>query len=223
MELFITGTDTGIGKTLVTLAYMEKLQQLGGRVAGMKPVAAGAVGTEEGLRNEDALAIQARCWQPFPYETINPCCLAEPAAPHLAADAEGRTIDLAPIMAAARELRGQSDHLVVEGAGGWKVPLNDRVDMATLAARLEMPVVLVVGLRLGCINHALLTTESILASGVPLAGWVANSLEPRMPFEEGNTATLEARIPAPLLGRIPWQASPDPSLTAKRLRLPELS
>ena len=221
MEFFITGTDTGCGKTLVTLAFMEKLRAAGGRVAGMKPVAAGAEMTSGGLRNGDALAIQARCSGSFPYEIINPCCLRTPAAPHLAAAAEGTRIDIGKIHRAAAELRQTSDHLVVEGAGGWKVPLTENLDMADLCRGLELPVVLAVGLKLGCINHALLSVDSILASGVLLVGWVANSLERGMPFEAENIATLQQRIPAPLLGHLPWQAKPDPAWSAGRLRLPK--
>jgi len=221
MEFFITGTDTGCGKTLVTLALMEKLRESGGRVAGMKPVAAGAEMTGNGLHNEDARAIQAHCSQSFRYEIINPCCLQTPAAPHLAAQAEGRQIDIGKICRAAAELRQDSDHLVVEGAGGWKVPLTETLDMACLCRELGLPVVLVVGLKLGCINHALLSVDSILSSTTPLAGWVANSLAPAMPFEAENIATLKQRIPAPLLGHIPWQAEPDPAWSAHRLCLPE--
>ena len=220
MEFFITGTDTGCGKTLVTLALMERLRQTGGRVAGMKPVAAGAAVTSQGLRNEDALAIQAHSDGNPPYRRINPSCLERPAAPHLAAAAEGRKIDLEAVLEAARELRRESDHLVVEGAGGWKVPLDGERDMADLCRLLDLPVILVVGLKLGCINHALLTAESILNAGAKLAGWVASSLEPEMPFEAGNLATLEERIPAPLLGHLPWQANPDPRSCAARLDLP---
>ncbi len=217
MELFITGTDTGCGKTLVTLGLLEMLGKNGGRVAGMKPVAAGADPTPVGLRNEDALVIQARCNPPQPYERVNPVCLRTPAAPHLAAAAEGVVIEPERILAAAESLRATADHLIVEGAGGWKVPLTEDLDMAGLCRVLELPVVLVVGLRLGCLNHALLTAESIPASGARLAGWVADSLEPRMPFERENIATLKARIPAPLLGHIPWQERPDPGMVAERL------
>ncbi len=221
MELFVTGTDTGCGKTLVTLGLMERLRRAGGRVAGMKPVAAGAERTEDGLRNEDALAIRARCHRPFPYELVNPCCLEAPAAPHLVAAEEGRPIDLEAILAAAERLRAESDHLVVEGAGGWKVPLTDSVDMAGLCRMLGTPALLVVGLKLGCLNHALLSAESILASGVSLAGWVASSLEPRMPFEAENIATLQERLPAPFLGHLPWQPRPDPALAADHIELPD--
>jgi dethiobiotin synthetase len=223
MQLFVTGTDTGCGKTLVTLGLMEKLRRNGTRVAGMKPVAAGAEQTLEGLRNEDALAIQALCHRPYPYSLVNPVCLQAPAAPHLAAAAEGQSIGLDAILESARTLRADSDHLIVEGAGGWRVPLTESEDMAELCRRLELPAVLVVGLKLGCLNHALLSVESILASGVTLAGWVANSLQPTMPFEAENIATLEARIPAPLLGHLPWQARPDPGFAASRLRLPPLA
>jgi dethiobiotin synthetase len=220
MEFFVTGTDTGCGKTLVTLAFMEKLRESGGRVAGMKPVAAGAKITAAGLRNEDALAIQALCSHPVPYELVNPCCLHTPAAPHLAAAAEGRKIQIKTILEAADRLRDTADHFVVEGAGGWKVPLARDEDMADLARQLELPVVLVVGLKLGCINHALLSAESIVNSGQGLLGWVANSLESKMPFEAENVATLERKLAAPLLGQVPWQPKADPVEAAAHLQLP---
>ena len=220
MEFFVTGTDTGCGKTLITLAFMEKLRESGGRVAGMKPVAAGAEITAEGLRNDDALAIQARCTEPFAYDVINPCCLRTPAAPHLAAAAEGKKIGIEAILEAAARLRQSSDHFVVEGAGGWRVPLTGDLDMAALCHELKLPVVLVVGLKLGCINHALLSAESILASGQTLLGWVANSLEPEMAFEAENIAALEQRIDAPLLGHVPWQLAPDPGVPASHLQMP---
>ncbi len=219
MEFFITGTDTGCGKTLATLTLMEALGAGGGRVAGMKPVAAGAMQTPEGLRNADALAIQARCRPPQPYERVNPCCLATPAAPHLAARAEGRTIDLAAIHRACDTLRAEADHLVVEGVGGWRVPLDEHHEVADLCRRLELPVILVVGLKLGCLNHALLSTGAILDSGAPLVGWIATSPTPEMPFEQENLAALVERIPVPLLGHLPWQAQPDPAALARHLKL----
>ncbi len=221
MELFVTGTDTDCGKTLITLGLMARLEEKGGRVAGMKPVASGATRTSAGLRNDDALAIQAACHLPFPYDWINPCCLESAVAPHLAAAAEGRSIDLEAILAAAARLRAEADHLVVEGAGGWRVPLTQEADMAGLCRMLELPVVLVVGLKLGCLNHALLSAESILASGCRLAGWVATSLAPDMPLERENIDTLRALVPAPFLGHVPWQARPEPGFTASRIALPE--
>ena len=219
MEFFVTGTDTGCGKTLATLTLMEALAAGGRRVAGMKPVAAGAESTPEGLRNQDALAIQARCRPPQPYERVNPCCLATPAAPHLAARAEGRIIDLTAIRHACDELRAEADHLVVEGVGGWRVPLTEDHEVADLCRLLELPVILVVGLELGCLNHALLSTAAILESGIPLVGWIATSLTPEMPFEQENLAALTERIPVPLFGHLPWHARPDPAALARHLKL----
>ena len=220
MEFFITGTDTDCGKTLVTLALMERLKGLGGRVAGMKPVAAGARPTPQGLRNADAEAILAHGSHPFPYELINPCCFQTPAAPHLLPKLEGRPMALDAVWRAAESLRKTCDHLVVEGAGGWRVPLTDDLDMAGLCRHLQMPAILVVGLKLGCLNHALLSAEAIAATGVPLAGWIATSLAPQMELEAENLQTLQERIQAPFLGHLPWQNRPDPVKLAGRLRLP---
>ncbi len=203
MHFFVTGTDTDCGKTLVTLGFMQLCLQRGLKTAGMKPVAAGALRTHDGLLNPDALAIQSQCQPPLSYSQINPYCFEPAVAPHLAAKQVDTRIDLEQISQQYQELRNSHEAVIVEGAGGWKVPLNDDNDMADLCRELQLPVVLVVGLRLGCINHALLSAEAIIASGQPLAGWIANHVDANMSLAEDNIQTLKQRIKAPLLGRIP--------------------
>lgn len=202
---FITGTDTGVGKTWATLALMAHLQQQGHCVLGMKPVASGCEQTAEGLRNEDALLIQQQASIALPYDTINPYAFAPAIAPHLAAAQGDVAIELEPIKTLAGDLHGQSDYLLVEGAGGWLVPLSANTSIADLATSLQLPVILVVGLRLGCINHALLSVAAIQQSGCVLAGWVANILDPQMPCLQQNIDSIGTRVTAPLLGTLPYQ------------------
>lgn len=201
--LFVTGTDTGCGKTLVTLGLMARLQQNGQTVLGMKPVASGAEVTPQGLRNEDALLIQRQGSHPVSYELVNPCVYAPPIAPHLAAEEAGRPIDLESIAGAYRQLASQADRVVVEGVGGWRVPLGDGLKLADLVRRLDLEVVMVVGLKLGCLNHALLTAQAILHDGLPLRGWVANQVDPEMLAREANLRTLRDHLAAPCLGVLP--------------------
>jgi dethiobiotin synthetase len=201
---FITGTDTEVGKTRVSVALLHRLQQQGLRAAGMKPVAAGCEETAAGLRNDDALALQAASSVALPYETLNPYALAPPIAPHLAARDAGVVIEIDRILAAYRTIAAQVDSVVVEGAGGWRVPLNDDQDMSDLAVALGLPVVLVVDIRLGCINHALLSAQAIATSGLTLAGWVANHVHGDYARSADNIASIEARIGTPLLGVIPY-------------------
>ncbi len=209
--IFITGTDTGCGKTEITLGLMQALQQRGERVLGMKPVASGAARTHQGLRNEDALRIQTQCSSELAYELVNPFAYEPPVAPHLAAQAAGRPIVLSAIAEVYRRLIGMADRVVVEGVGGWSVPLDgETATVADLALCLDLPVILVVGLRLGCINHALLTEAAIRQSGARLLGWVANQVDPRMASLEGNLQTLRERLPAPCLGMVPWLSDASP-------------
>ncbi|MDB5749321.1 MAG: bioD [Massilia sp.] len=200
---FVTGTDTEIGKTLVSSAILHKLVGRGLRACGMKPVAAGAELVDGELHNEDADMLAASGNVHLPPNITTPYLLREPAAPHIAASLEGVTIDPVPIIAAYAEILAASDAVVVEGVGGFRVPFNDDFDSADLAAQLNLPVILVVGMRLGCISHALLSVEAIVARGLVLAGWVANTADPDMRFFDENIAALEARIPAPLLGIVP--------------------
>ena len=203
--VFVTGTDTEVGKTVVSTALIRSLVKTGLRVAGMKPIAAGAETTPGGLRNDDALALMSAANVQAPYETVNPYCLAEPTSPHIAAAQAGIRIEIAPIVLAFSRLADDSDLVVVEGAGGWHAPLNDSETMADLAAALDLPVVLVVGLRLGCLNHALLTAEAIATRGLPLAGWVGNHIQPHFPYAAENLATLESRLATPPLDIVGFQ------------------
>jgi len=217
---FIAGTDTECGKTEVTLGLMQLLQSTGRRVAGMKPVASGAQPTSDGLRNDDALRIQAQCSRSTAYSLVNPYAFEPPIAPHLAARHAGVEIEFGVIGRTLEVLAADADLVVVEGVGGWRVPLGKEGDLSNMARDLGLPVVLVVGVRLGCINHALLTADAIVTSGVPLAGWVANLIDPAMLALEDNLSTLEERLPAPKLGVVPWLSPPAPHRVAEHLRLP---
>ena len=203
--VFMTGTDTEVGKTVVTTAMVRSLAEAGHRIAVMKPVAAGADVTPHGLRNADALELMAAANVPAPYETVNPYCLDLPASPHIAAANAGISIKLAPIIQAFGHLTRGSDLVAVEAAGGWHAPINEAETMADIAATLDLPVILVVGLRLGCLNHALLTAQAIEARGLTFAGWIGNHLQPQFAHAAENIATLEARLSAPLLDVVPFQ------------------
>ena len=216
---FVTGTDTEIGKTLVSSAILYKLASSGVRACGMKPVAAGAELRDGALHNDDADMLIAAGNVHLPASITTPYMLREPAAPHIAAALEGVTIELVPIIAAFAEIQAASDAVVVEGVGGFRVPFNDTFDSADLAAQLNLPVILVVGMRLGCISHALLTVEAIVARGLVLAGWVANTADPDMRFEQENIDALAQRIPAPLLGVVPRLQEPTAASAAEFIDL----
>lgn len=215
---FITGTDTGIGKTRVAVALLHALRQQGRSALGFKPVASGCAATADGLRNADALALQAAGARALPYSFVNPYAFAAPIAPHLAAARDGVVIDIGRIRDDIASVC--TEWAVVEGVGGWLVPLNARETVADLAAALGLPVVLVVGLRLGCLNHALLTAAAIRARGVPLAGWVANLIDPAFADAPGNIEVLQARLDAPLLAQLPWDVTASPRDFADRFRWP---
>lgn len=220
---FVTGTDTGVGKTLVAAALLLAAGARGARTIGLKPIASGAAATPAGLRNEDALALLAAMNRELPYGEVNPVVLAPAIAPHIALAAEGLALDVAALHARCLPaLARPHDFAVVEGAGGWRVPLNHAETLAGLACRLGFPVVLVVGLRLGCINHALLTAEAIRADGLELAGWVANHVDPGMSCPAENLATLDAMLGAPRLGVIPWRAGIDARAAAGLLDIDRL-
>jgi dethiobiotin synthetase len=217
---FVTGTDTEIGKTLISAAILHKLVAGGQRACGMKPVAAGAEVKDDGmLHNDDADMLAAAGNVHLPQHITTPYLFREPAAPHIAASLVGVTIDPVTILAAFAEIQAASDAVVVEGVGGFHVPLGDDFDTADLAAQLNLPVVIVVGLRLGCISHALLTVEAVVRRGLVIAGWVANEVDPDMAFIAENIAALEARIPAPLLGRVPRLDAPTAAAAAEYLHL----
>ncbi|MCI0667458.1 MAG: dethiobiotin synthase [Methylococcaceae bacterium] len=202
--VFVTGTDTGVGKTRVSLALMEALKQKGLQVSGMKPVATGCYPAEDGLRNEDAVLLRAHASVPLDYDSVNPYAFAPPVSPHIAAIQAGREICLDLITRQYGLLRAQSQFVIVEGAGGWEVPLNSAERVSDLARILGLPVLLVVGLRLGCLNHALLTASAIRNSGCDLIGWVGNRIDPAFPCVKENITTLSTGIPAPLVGLIPF-------------------
>ena len=218
---FITGTDTDCGKTLVTLGLMQSLKASGYRVAGMKPVASGSQQTAQGLRNEDAVSIQRRASDAIDYRLINPYAFEPAIAPHLAASDAGIRLEMDVIVECYRQLAATSDRVLVEGVGGWRVPLGTDWGVAELARKLDLPVILVVGVRLGCINHGLLSVESIKDSGSRLAGWVANHVDPGMLEPEGSIETLSRLIGAPLLGKIPYLDTPSPGDVAARLVAPD--
>lgn len=201
---FITGTDTGVGKTLVTAALLHLAEKQGLKAFGIKPVAAGCDETPEGLRNEDALLLQTHSSIKLSYEQINPIALRAAKAPHIAAAEEGRRLNLDRLVGLCRgTLMQPADLRLIEGAGGWRVPLNEFENLSGLPAQLKIPVVLVVGLRLGCLNHALLTAEAIQRDGVQLAGWVGSGIDPQMESVADNINSLKSRLPAPCLGVIP--------------------
>jgi dethiobiotin synthetase len=199
--LFVTGTDTGVGKTRVAVALIHALRAQGLRVAAMKPVSAGSV---PGEPNEDVVALMRAVNVKAEASDVNPYAFAEPVAPHIAAAQAGVRIELAVIAGSYARLAAAADVVVVEGAGGWRVPLNEREDMADLAQALGLPIVLVVGLRLGCLSHAFLAAESIAGRRLPWAGWVANRIEPSMAHQAENIAALRARLPGPCLGIQPF-------------------
>lgn len=217
---FVTGTDTGVGKTLIACALLHGYAALGKAVVGMKPVAAGAVRVAQGLINDDVELLLAASNVDAPLALVNPYCFEPPIAPHLAAEQAGAAIELATIVSAYRQLAAVADIVIVEGVGGFCVPLNHNEDSADLAQRLGLPVILVVGLRLGCLNHALLTAHSIRAQGLTLAGWIANRIDPAMAAAGRNVAALAERLSAPLLGDIEFTADPEPRRMARLIALP---
>jgi dethiobiotin synthetase len=192
--VFVTGTDTGVGKTVVAAALLRALARQGLRVAGMKPVAAGASTTPSGLRNADALALMQAANVSAPYETVNPYCFAAPIAPHIAARDARIAVDIELIRRGFDELSSNADCVVVEGAGGWLTPISEHASMADVAAALALPVILVVGLRLGCLNHAHLTARALAAHDAGLAGWIGNSIDPAFERAADNIAELERRL-----------------------------
>ncbi len=212
---FVAGTDTEVGKTFATCALLLALKRNGQRAIGMKPVAAG---TDADGKNDDVESLVAASGVAAPRELINPYLFQPAIAPHIAATEAGISIDIDRIVTAFEQLRPFADAVLVEGVGGFCVPLDEHSDTADLAEKLGLPVILVVGMRLGCINHALLTCQAIAARGLKLAGWIANRIDPAMSRFEENLAALRARIDAPLLGVIP--AASTPEAAAALLRIP---
>ena len=211
---FVAGTDTGVGKTLVAATLLRRFGALGLRAAGMKPIAAGC---EQG-RNEDVEALLAAGMRGLDRKLVCPYLFEPPIAPHIAAKEAGVRIDLAVIDVAFQQIKTKADVLIVEGVGGFRVPLDEREDAGAIPKRLGLPVILVVGLRLGCLNHALLTQEAIEAEGLELAGWIANRIDPAMARAEENVEALKKRLRAPLLADVPFGPPSEFSIALERLR-----
>ena len=219
-SVYITGTDTGVGKTVASCALLHALRARGLHAIGMKPVASGCDYIDEAWRNADALALQAASDPQPAYADLNPYALPQPLAPELAAREAGTLIELEPLRAAHRRLALQGDAVVVEGVGGWAAPLSATLDQADLVHALALPVVLVVGLRLGCLNHAYLTARAISADGCQLVGWIASMIDPDMAQADANFELLRARLPAPCWGQLPHRTRPDPVELARFLQVP---
>ena len=216
--VFVTGTDTGVGKTVAACALLHALVRRGVRAMPMKPIAAGAVERDGCWVNEDTLRLmQAAGMDASESARVTPVLLREPMAPHIAAAREGMEIRLAAVFAAYRELAREAQFMVVEGVGGFCVPLGGDSDTVDLTTNIGLPVVIVVGLRLGCLNHALLTAQAVVAAGLPLAGWIANAIDADMAAREENVQALRERLRAPLLGELPFRAAPNPGELATHL------
>lgn len=207
---FITGTDTEVGKTVASCALLQAAAAAGYQAVGYKPVASGSRMTPDGLRNDDALALQRASSRPLPYEMVNPLTFMEPTSPHIISAYERRPIGFSVISEGLEKLARLSDWLLVEGAGGWFTPLSESTTFADWVKQEQLPVILVVGIKLGCINHALLTAEAVKAAGLQLAGWIANDIQPPGKWHTEYMTTLKQRLPAPLLGEIPWLADLNP-------------
>ena len=217
---FITGTDTDVGKTTIAAGLLHAAQSAGMSTAAGKPVASGCELTPKGLRNADALALMAQCSLPLSYAEVNPVAFEPAIAPHLAAREAGVALTVQSLSGPMRHiLDKEADFTLIEGAGGWRVPLADQDNLSDLAMALGLPVILVVGMRLGCINHALLTAEAIARDGLQLAGWVANIIDPKTSRLEENLATLAERLPAPCLGRVPRLKAVTAEAVAEYLQL----
>ncbi|MFV3329387.1 dethiobiotin synthase [Pseudomonas sp. NY15437] len=217
---FITGTDTEIGKTTIAAGLLHAARLAGLSTAAAKPVASGCERSPDGLRNSDALALLGECSLPLAYGQVNPFAFEPAIAPHLAASEQGVKLTVEALQApVCSVLDLGADFTLVEGAGGWRVPLAGEENLSDLAIALQLPVILVVGVRLGCINHAVLSAEAIQRDGLPLAGWVANIVDPQTSRLEENLATLAERLPAPCVGRVPRLARATPAAVAAHLDL----
>ena len=218
---FVTGTDTGVGKTLVASALVYRFAQYGMRSVGMKPVAAGCSMKNGRLMSDDVEQLLAASNVEAPLDLVNPYALVPAIAPHIAAQQSGVALELPTMLSAYQRLADMADVVIVEGVGGFRVPLDDNLDTADLAQALALPTVMVVGMRLGCLSHALLTAEAIERRGLRLAGWIANRIDPEMPVYEENLQTLRQRLEAPCLGALPWLGShADAAEAATHLQLP---
>ncbi|TXH73803.1 MAG: dethiobiotin synthase [Lysobacteraceae bacterium] len=218
--VYVTGTDTGIGKTMAATALLQRLHEAGLSAVGMKPVASGCVRTEQGWRNDDALRLQAAS-RPWPdYADVNPYALIEATAPQLAARAMGVRVALPPVIEAYGRLAESADAVVVEGVGGWAAPADDGFDQVDIVHALRLQVVLVIGLRLGCLSHARLSARAILADATPLAGWIACAIDPCFTDREAYLDLLRMALPAPCLGVLPYEPAAQPQMMSRHLYLP---
>lgn len=204
---FVTGTDTEVGKTVASCALLQAARKKGFRTAGYKPVASGSELTAAGVRNSDALALQRASSQALTYEQVNPYTFLEPTSPHIVSRDEGRPIDLARLSDGLHQLEHLADWVQVEGAGGWFTPLSDTAFFSDWVVAEQLPVILVVGVKLGCINHALLTVQAVRQAGLPVMGWIANDVIPPGRRHQEYMAALTGMIDAPLLGEIPWMGT----------------
>jgi dethiobiotin synthetase len=217
---YLTGTDTGAGKTFATCALLHAARASGRRALGMKPVASGCTLADGAWRNDDALALLALGSEAVDYAWINPFALPDATAPEIAAARAGIVVEPGPILAAHARLAARAEFLFAEGVGGWLAPLGATLDQSALVHALGLPVILVVGLRLGCLNHARLTARAIAADGCELAGWIATDVDPQLEHADAYFSALQRVLPAPLLGRLPHAVDGDPSAVAATLRLP---
>jgi len=224
-KYFVAGTDTDAGKTLISAALLYKAKAAGMTTVGLKPVAAGCEETPDGLRNDDALKLIEQSTEKLPYEQVNPIAFARPIAPHIAGQLLQRPLSAGRIVGLLRGVLmiNRAQFSLVEGAGGYRVPLNPKETLADVTKELKLPVILVVGMKLGCLNHALLTVESIQRDGLKLAGWVANRIDGDMDVYEENVETLHAMIQAPCLGEVPFLSDPTAEQAAEYVSLPEVA
>lgn len=218
---FVTGTDTEVGKTVASGALLQAATAAGYRTAGYKPVASGCERLAEGVRNSDALALQRYSSVTLPYEQVNPFAFMEPTSPHIVSAEEDRPLSAQALSDGLRTLETQAEWILVEGAGGWYTPLSESLTFADWVKQEQLPVILVVGVKLGCINHAMLTADAVQAAGLPLAGWIANTVQPPGKRHQEYLATLRQRLPAPCLGEIPWLTDEaEQARCGRYLRLP---
>lgn len=221
-KYFVTGTDTGVGKTTISLILLDQFKKQGLSTAAIKPVASGAIKTNVGFRNDDALKLQKAITSEWTYEKINPFLLKAPISPNLAANHQNIHLTAKEIVSACQPvLNSDTDVVIVEGIGGWFVPINEKETMADVVKSLNIPVILVVGLRLGCLNHAILTYSAIHSYGLNITGWMANQIDPNMLYVEENIHYLKNKISAPFLGIQPFMGSTKKEFDQKTLKLPE--
>jgi len=222
-RFFITGTDTDVGKTICTAALLHKAKLASKSTLGLKPLAAGCEETEQGLRNSDALVLMAQSTEQLPYDQVNPVALKEAIAPHIAAERLNKPLSAARLVGYLRGVLmiNRADFICIEGAGGWRVPLNAKETLAEVPKDLKLPVILVVGMKLGCINHAMLTMEAIHRDGLNVVGWIANRIDNDMDAYQENLDSLKKQIRVPCLGEVPYLTDPSVEAVAQHLTLPE--